>query len=122
MVGKEELEDGAVVAGGLGAAYHEAAVVALYDFGGDPEAQAGASDALGGVEGGVDVGEGFGGDADAVVGDGDEDALLPGAPLGGFTGTDAEAAGLGCGVVAGDAGADGVDGVGDEVVEDLADL
>ena len=49
--GEEEGEDGAVVGGGLAAADVEFAAMALHDFFADPEAEAGAVDSLGGVEG-----------------------------------------------------------------------
>jgi hypothetical protein len=116
-VGKEEREDGAVMD----------QLVALDDAGGDPEAEAGAVEVLGGVEGFEDAGADGGGHAVAGVGDGDADALrLVRRRVGSLhqvvmivrivgvriVGADDEAAAL----------AHGVDGVGDEVVEDLADV
>ena len=49
--GQEEGEDCAVMDGVLGAAKREPAAVAIYDAGGDPEAEAGTVEVLGGVEG-----------------------------------------------------------------------
>ena len=72
--GEEEGEDGAVVDGVLGAAEGEAAVVAGYDAGGDPEAEAGAVEILGGVEGFEEAGLHKWGHAMAGVGDGDTNA------------------------------------------------
>ena len=48
---EEEREDGSVVDGMFGAAEGEAALVAIDDAGGDPEAEAGAVEVFGGVEG-----------------------------------------------------------------------
>src|ERR1700733_329128 len=112
--GGEEGEDGAAMEGMLGAAEGETAVVAGYDAGGDPEAEAGAVEILGGVEGLEETGADGGGDAVAGVGDGDADALarLSGGVVRGVVGADEEAATV----------AHGVDGVGDKVVEDLADV
>ena len=72
--GEEEGEDGAVVDGMLGAAEGEAALVAGDDAGGDPEAEAGAVEVLGGVEGLEEASADGGGHAVAGVGDGDADA------------------------------------------------
>ena len=74
FVGKEEAEDGSVVDGVLGAAEGEAALVAVYDAGGDPKAEAGAVEVFGGVKGLEDAGADGGGHAMAGVGDGDADA------------------------------------------------
>ena len=113
---EKEGKDGAVVDGVLGAAEGEAALVAVDDAGGDPEAEAGAVEILGGVKGLEEAGADGGRHAVAGVGDGDADA---GAALGvvggvvrGVVGADDEAASL----------THGVDGIGDEVVEDLADV
>lgn len=86
--------------------------MALDDFLRDPEAEAGAGDALGGEERFEDAPEGFGGDAGAIVGDGDADAGAAGFPVvrGEFAEGDATAF------------AEGVDGVADEVGEDLSDF
>ena len=115
--GEEEGEDGAVVDGMLGAAEGEAAVVAVDDAGGDPEAEAGAVEILGGVEGLEEAGADGGRHAVAGVGDGDADAATAfgelGGVVGGVVGADAEEA---------TALAHGVDGVGDEVVEDLTNV
>jgi len=51
FAGKEEREDGSVVDGMLPAAERETAVVAMDDSGGDPEAESGTVELLGGVEG-----------------------------------------------------------------------
>ena len=58
----------------LGGAVGEAAVVAGDDAGGDPEAEAGAVEVFGGVEGLEEAGADGGGHAVAGVGDGDADA------------------------------------------------
>src|ERR1700735_4552738 len=107
--GEEEGEDGAVVGGGLAAADVEFAAMALHDFFADPEAETGAGDALGGEEGVEDAGLDFGAHAAGVVGDGDGDAGLAGAPVGGFAFAHEEAA---------SAGHD-VERVADEVGDDL---
>ena len=96
----------------FGTAQGEAALVALDDAGGDPEAEAGAVELFGGVEGFEDAGLDDGGHAVARVGDGDADARAVGGMVDAVVGADDEAASL----------AHGVDGVGDDVVEDLADV
>ena len=74
FVGKEEAEDGSVVDGVLGAAEGEATLMAVDDAGGDPEAEAGAVEVLGGVEGLEDASADGGRHAVAGIGDGDADA------------------------------------------------
>jgi len=86
--------------------------MAVDDFVADPEAEAGAVEAFGGEEGFEDAGAGFGGDADAGVGEGEGEAGAAGAPVGCFAAAKEEAA----------SGGHGIDGVGDEVVEDLTDV
>ena len=86
--------------------------MALHDFFADPEAEAGAGDALGGEEGVEDAGLDFGAHAGGVVGDGDGDAGLAGAPVGGFAFAHEEAAAAG----------HDVEGIADEVGDDLADF
>src|SRR5258708_9813776 len=102
--------------GVLVAAEGDAALMASYDAGGDPEAEAGAVEILGGVERLEEAGLHVGGHAVAGVGDGDADAGRAvgvfGGVVGGVVGADEEAASL----------AHGIDGVGDEVVEDLTDV
>ena len=114
--GQEEREDGAVVDGMLAAAEGEAALVPLDDSGGDPEAEAGPVEIFGGVEGLEEAGANLGRHAVAGVGDGDADAFaarrVADRVVCCVVGADDEAAAL----------AHGVDGVGDEVVEDLADV
>ena len=86
--------------------------MAVDDLLADPEAEPGAGDSLGGEEGVVDFGLGFGAHAGGVVGDGEGDAGLAGAPVGGFAFADEEAAAVG----------HDVERVADEVGEDLANL
>ena len=87
----------------------------------DPEAEAVTGVALGGEEGFEEALDDLGRDAGAGVGDGEDDASLAGAPAGGFAGADEEGAAGGthrvllCVI-------HGVERVGDEVGEDLADL
>ena len=61
--------------GVLGAAKSEAAAVAIYDAGGDPETEAGAVEVLGGIEGFEDAFAYGGRHAVAGVGDGDADTV-----------------------------------------------
>ena len=115
--GEEEGEDGPVVDGMLGAAEDEAAVVAVDDAGGDPKAEAGPVEVLGGVEGLEEACANWGRHAVAGVGDGDADAATAFGELGGVVG----------GVVGPDAKeattlAHGVEGVGDQVIEDLTNV
>src|SRR5271156_404238 len=90
--------------------------MAADDSGGDPEAEAGAVEVFGGVEGLEEARLYGGGHAVAGVGDGDANAgarlKILGGVVGGVVGANDETT----------AGAHGVDGVGDEVVEDLADV
>ena len=113
---KKEREDGAVVCGMLGTAEGEAALVAIDDAGGDPEAEAGAVEVLRGVEGLEEAGADGRGHAVAGIGDGDAEARaavgVAGGVVHGVVGTNDEAAAL----------THGVDRVGDEVVEDLTDV
>ncbi len=91
-------------------------MVAVDDAVGDPEAEAGAVEVFGGVEGLEDAGLHGGCHAVAGVGDGDADAV---ACLGMLRSSEW------CRVrerVGGRHLTHGVDGVGDEVVEDLADV
>src|SRR5271170_1389268 len=113
--GKEEGEDGAVVYGVLGAAEGEAALVAIDDTGGDPETKACAVEILGGVEGLEEARFDSSRHAVAGVGYGDADATAAirvfGVVVRGIVGADEKApATL----------THGVDGVGNEIVEDLA--
>ena len=85
-------------------------MVTIDDFTADPEAEAGAVDALGREESFEDVGASFGGHAGTGVSDGENEAATAGAPVGGFAAAQKETA----------SGRHGVDGVRDEVVEDLA--
>ncbi len=110
--GEEEGEDGTVVGGGLAAADAQDAAMAMDDFFADPEAEAGAGDSLGGEEGVEDFGLGLGGHAGADVCDGDGDAGLMGGPVGGLPLADEE----------GTTAWHGVEGVADEVGEDLTNL
>ena len=112
---QEESEDSAMVDGVPRAAEAEAALVAVDDAGGDPEAEAGAVELLGGVEGLEDAGADGGGHAMSGVGDGDADAWARAVAgvVSGVVGADAEVA---------PSLTHGVDGVGDEVVENLADV
>ena len=112
--GEEQGEDGATVCGVLGAAEGEAAVVAGDDAGGDPKAEASAVEVLGGVEGFEETSADGGGDAVAGVGDGDADASarLARGVVGGVVSADEELATV----------THGIDSVGDEVVEYLADV
>ena len=100
-----------VRAGGAGADADGAAVFVDELFA-DPEAEAGADGALGGEEGVEHLFGGGGGDAVAAVGDGDADAGLAGGGVEGGGGADDDAA-----VVV-----DGVECVGEEVGEDLAEF
>src|SRR6266436_6635575 len=105
-----------MVDGVLVAAEGEAALVTSDDAGGDPETEAGAVEVLGGVEGLEEAGLHGGGHAVASVGDGNAYARTALRTLGGIVrgvvGADEDAAAL----------AHGIDGVGDEIVEDLADI
>ena len=76
--GEEDGEDGAGAAGGGGGADADGGVVTAEDFGGDPEAEAGAEFALGGDEGFEEVGEGLRVDAEAGIGDETAEAGLTG--------------------------------------------
>ena len=87
--------------------------MAVDDAGGDPETEAGALEVFGGVEGLEDAGADGGGHAVASVGDGEADALRLGVVVTSWARERDEAA---------SARTHGVDGVGDEVVEDLADV
>lgn len=88
--------------------------MALDDSRGDPEAEAGSVELLGGVEGLKDAAAYCGGHAVAGVADDDADACAGAAlrVVGGIVGADEEAAAV----------AHCIDGVGDEVVEDLANV
>ena len=112
LKGEKEGEDGALVGGALATAEEEAALMAVDDFVADPEAEAGAAEAFGGEEGFEDAGAGLGRHADASVGDGEDQAAAVGAPVGGLAAAHQEAA----------TGGHCIDGVGDEIVEDLADV
>lgn len=61
--GKKDGEDGSVAGGGLAGADVDAAIVAVDDFGADPEAEAVAGVAPGGEEGLVDAREYVGRDS-----------------------------------------------------------
>ncbi len=91
-------------------------MVAGDDAGGDPEAEAGAVEIFGGVEGLEEAGPDGRRHAMAGIGDGDAKAgTWPsgfGGVASGVVGANSEAAAL----------AHGIDGVGDEVIEDLADV
>src|SRR5260370_23536999 len=105
-----------MVDGVLIAAEGDAALMATDDAGGDPEAETGAVEVLGGVEGLEEAGLHGGGHAVASIGDGNAYARTALRILGGIVrgvvGADEDAAAL----------AHGIDGVGDEIVEDLADI
>ncbi len=96
----------------MAAADADEAVVALDDLVRDPEAETGAGDSFGRKEGLEDAPESFRGDAGAVIGDGDADAGTAGFPVvrGDFAERDRAAF------------ADGVDGIADEIGEDLTDF
>src|SRR5260370_11348302 len=105
-----------MVDGVLIAAEGDAALMATDDAGGDPEAEAGAIEVVGGVEGLEEAGLHGGGHAVASVGDGDANSRtalrILGGIISGVVSADQETAPL----------AHGVDGVSDEIVEDLADV
>jgi hypothetical protein len=103
-------EGGAVVGALSGGADADVAAVLVDELFADPEAEAGADGALGGEEGVEHLFGGGGGDALTAVGDGEADTWCAGGGVEGGTGADDDA-----GVVA-----DGVEGVGEEVGEDLA--
>ena len=110
--GEEEGGYGSGLAGTAGAADAEGAVVAVEDLAAHPEAEAGAVVALGAEEGFEHALLGFGVDAAAVIGYGEEEAFAAGGPVGSLAAADEESA----------AGGHGVDGVGDEAGEDVADV
>ena len=87
--------------------------MALDDFMADPEAEAGASDLFGGEEGLEDSGRGVGGHSRSGVGDGENQAFASCLPVGAFATAYQEAASVGM---------HGVDGVDDQVAQDLANL
>jgi len=113
---EEEGEDGAVVDRVLGASEGEATVMAVDDADGDPKPEAGSVEVLGGVERLEEAAPHGGRHAVTGVGDGDADAMaavgVPGGVVRGIVGADEKAASL----------SHSVDGVGDEVVEDLANI
>ena len=110
--GQEEVEDGAVVGGRLAAADAEGTAVALDDFLADPEAEAGAGDSLGGVEGAEEAAAGDGIHAGAGVREGEDDAGLASSPVGAGAEAKEQTAAV----------RHGVEGIADEVAEDLADF
>ena len=114
--GEKKRKDGAVMDGMLIAAKGEPAVVARHNTGGDPEAKPSAVEILGGIEGLKEAGLHRTGHAVASVGDGDPYARTSVRPLrgivNGVVGTNQEAASL----------AHRIDGIRDEIVEDLADI
>jgi hypothetical protein len=111
--GEEEHEGGAGGSGALGAADAEATAVALDDLLADPEAEAGAVESLGAEEGLEDARGGCGGHAGAVVCNGDDETLDAGVVVAGFSAAEQDAAAV---------GAHRVDGVAEEVADDLADF
>ena len=116
--GEFEAEAGFHSVGEVAALDGDVAGVFFYQLAGDPEAYAGAGVGFGAEEGVEDAGlVGFC-DATAVVFYVEDDGLVA------EEGLDAEAAGGGCvsGSEAHADAAEGVDGVGDEVSEDLAEL
>jgi hypothetical protein len=99
------------------------------DFGGDPETEAVAGIAFGGEEGLEDARERVRGDSAAIVGDGDADSAAAGGPVCGGAASDNEASVgnvriFGVGVLKRVCSAllEGVEGVSDEVEEDLSDF
>ena len=108
--GEEEGEDGAVAVGGFAAADADPAFVVPDDFEADPEAEAGSGGGLGGEEGFEEAALGGFAHAAAIVGDGDAEAVAAGLPVMGAAGAEADVA----------VAAEGVEGVADEVGEDLA--
>ena len=96
----------------MAGAKEQAALMALDDFDANPEAEAGTVDSFGGEEGVEHAGAGRSGDAGAGIGDGEGEAVAAGAPVGGLATAKKDAA----------TGGHRVDGIGDEVVEDLADV
>ena len=111
--GKKEGEDGAVMVFVLAAADGEGSAVALDDLVADPEAEAGAANLFGGEEGFKDLFSGFGRHAGAGVGDSDDEAFATGLPVCAFAAVDEETA---------SGGLHGVDGVDDQIAQDLPDL
>ena len=113
LKGKEELEDSPTASSVLTAADTQTAVMAIHDLTAHPETKAGSADAFGGEEGGIEIVDDGGADADAGIGDGDEDAFGADAPLSSFAAADHESTA--------ETG-HGVNGVTDEVGKDLPDL
>ena len=109
MEGKEDGDDGAVGFGRGAGLDADLAAVAFNELLGDKEADPGSDGASGSKEGFEDVGEILFGDAAAVVGDGEQDA---GFLLASVLDGDAQVS----------AGGQGVDGVGEEVGDNLHDL
>lgn len=114
---KKEGEGRAMVYGVFGTAKGEAAVVAVDDAGGDPEAETGSVKVFGGVEGFEQTGSDGGGHTMTGVGNGDADAA---APQGVFRRVACRI--MGTHEKATTSLTHGIDGVGDEVVENLADV
>jgi len=114
VVGDEDLEDGAVGWAGLGGAAAEMNEAAMLDddFVADPESEAGSGDFLGGEEGFEGAFTDFAIHAGTGVSDGEADAGFGGIfPIVRWVGSDEEATAGGS-----------VDGVADEVGEDLAEF
>ena len=115
--GEEDAEEGAGGVGGAGAVA-DAAAVFFNEAARDPEAEAGADGELGGEEGREDALANGDGDAGALVADEDGDGIVCRLRVAvDMTAAEVDAAGLEGGVEV-----EGVDGVDDEVGEDLADL
>ena len=110
--GQKKKKDGAAVRCLLCASHQKRAVVPLEDLVADPHPQAGSADALGGVEGLIEAPAGLGGHTDACIRDGYKHALRPGARMRSFPASEKESSTV----------RHRVDGVADEVIEDLPDL
>lgn len=109
MERKKEVEDGAAL---LAATNGEATAVAVDDVLGDPEAKAGAGQLASGEEGVEYLLDDLGRHAVARVGEDEADATSAGDGVGNVVGAKSDAA----------AGSHGIDGVCDEIAEDLANF